>query len=188
MVISHLADASHEKEQVFGVPQRSLTSRPDPGVLLKEPRGPLKGPRGPLKEPRCPLKGPRGPLKGPRLRPNGDERTDPDCNEKASGLRPLFLELRASVTGSWLKIGRFRCLGGPGGLKTIQGGGGRSPPPLRMVLKPPGAAKTPKTTYFQPKPKPPSAKPPSGNRRFLLGSWTSPGRLSLLGLAPPARP
>ena len=53
----------------------------------------------------------------------------------------------------------------PGGFKTIQRGGGLRPPPFWMVLKPPGAAQTPKTIDFQPNPKPPSAKPPSGNRR-----------------------
>ena len=42
-----------------------------------------------------------------------------------------------------------------------------------MVLKHPGAAQTPKTTDFQPNPKPPSAKPPSGNRRWLLASPNS---------------
>ena len=34
-----------------------------------------------------------------------------------------------------------------------------------MVFKHPGAAQTPKTTDVQPNPQPPSAKPPSGNRR-----------------------
>ena len=47
------------------------------------------------------------------------------------------------------------------------GGVGVRPPPFWMVLKLPGAAQTPKTTDFQPNPKLPSAKPPSGNRRFL---------------------
>ena len=52
-----------------------------------------------------------------------------------------------------------------GAIKTIQKGGGLRPTHFWMVLKPPGAAQTPKTTEFQPKSKPPSAKPPSGNRR-----------------------
>jgi len=107
----------------------------------------------------------------------------------ANRLRPLFLELRASVTGSWLNIVRFRGLGGPGGASkrmshavgllslfvvrrvniVMQPGGicstrrrrgaskpskegwGRSPPPLWMVLKPPGTAQTPKTAKFQPR-------------------------------------
>ena len=47
-----------------------------------------------------------------------------------------------------------------------------------MVLKPPGAAQTPKTTDFQPNPKLPSAKPPSGNRRL---AWKP-----AVSFAPPA--
>ena len=70
-----------------------------------------------------------------------------------------------------LKIGHVGGLGGPGGFKTIQKGGGLRPPPLWMALKHPGAAQTPKTTDFQPNPKPPFAKPPSGNRRgWVFGS------------------
>ena len=51
-----------------------------------------------------------------------------------------------------LKIGHF---GGLGGSKTTQKGGGFRPPQIWMVLKPPGAAQTSKTTDFQPNPKPP---------------------------------
>jgi hypothetical protein len=36
----------------------------------------------------------------------------------------------------------------PGGFRTIQKGGGLRPPPFWMVLKPPGAAQTPKMTDF----------------------------------------
>jgi len=50
-------------------------------------------------------------------------------------------------------------------LKTIQRGGGLRPPPLWVVWKPPGPAQIPKTTDFQPNPKPSSAKPPSGTTR-----------------------
>ena len=57
--------------------------------------------------------------------------------------------------------GRFRGLGGPGGaLKLTKKVEGFAPPPLWMVLKHPGTAQTPKTTDFQPNPKPPSPKPP----------------------------
>jgi len=51
-----------------------------------------------------------------------------------------------------------------------------------MVLKHPGPAQTPKTTDFQPNPKPPFAKPPSGNRRQTLAgteqseAWRPPGK------------
>ena len=48
-----------------------------------------------------------------------------------------------------LKICHFGDLVGPGGCKTIQKRGGRSPPPFWMVLKHPGAAQTPKMTDFQ---------------------------------------
>ena len=43
--------------------------------------------------------------------------------------------------------------------------GGASPPTSLDGFKAPGAAQTPKATDFQPSPKPPSAEPPSGNRR-----------------------
>ena len=47
-----------------------------------------------------------------------------------------------------LKIGHFGVWVAPGGFKTIQKGGGLRPPPCWMVLKPPGAAQTPKMTDF----------------------------------------
>ena len=70
--------------------------------------------------------------------------------------------------GIWLKIGRFRFVvwAAPVGCEAFQKGGGRSPPPFWKAVKPPGAAQTLKTTDCQPNPKPPSAKPPSGNRRY----------------------
>ena len=54
-----------------------------------------------------------------------------------------------------------------------------------MVFKPPGAAQTPKTTDFQPNPKPSSAKPPSGNCRRQLQTARDAVRSALAPSAPP---
>ena len=98
--------------------------------------------RSPLKDPGVLLKGRRGPLK---------------VAKGGFGRGGVWIWLNSVVFGVWAA---------PGGFKTIQGGGGRSPPPFWMALKHPGAAQTPKTTDFQPNANPPSAKPPlSGNRR-----------------------
>ena len=71
--------------------------------------------------------------------------------------------LAEGAFGIWLKIDRFRGLGGSGMLLNQPKRWGASPLPLWRVLKPPGAAQTPKTIDFQPNPHPPSAKPPSGS-------------------------
>jgi len=74
--------------------------------------------------------------------------------------------------GFWirLKIGRFRGLGGPGWLLNHPKRWGLRPPPLWMVLKPTGAARTPKTTDFQPNPNHPLPDPPlaTADERILL--------------------
>jgi len=57
----------------------------------------------------------------------------------------------------------------PGGFKTIQKGGGRNPPAFWMVLKPPGAAQTPKTTDLQPIQNPPLLNPPLATRGPFKG-------------------
>ena len=57
-----------------------------------------------------------------------------------------------------------------GALKPSREVGGFAPHLFGMALTLPGAAQTPKTTDFQPNPKPPSAKPPSGNRRQKSGA------------------
>ena len=49
----------------------------------------------------------------------------------------------------------------PGGFRSIQKGGGLRPPPFWMVLKPPGAAQTPKTDPKNP------ARLPSGTQAFV---------------------
>ena len=51
-------------------------------------------------------------------------------------LKAVWPEFVGSVFGIWAA---------PGGFKTVQKRGGRSSPPFWMVLKPPGAAQTPKT-------------------------------------------
>ena len=73
----------------------------------------------------------------------------------------------------------------PVGFKTFQRGGGRSPPPLWMVLKPPGPGQIPKTTDFEPNPEPPSAKPPSGNRRMKSVTFERSWSVSSIGRGPP---
>jgi len=126
-------------------------------------------------------RGPRDPLRstGPAPHSNLHKKSAPETNSKA-----ISRGFCRGGFGIWLKIGRFRGLGGPGGLKNYRKkGGGLRPPPLWMVLRPPGAAQTPKTTDFQPNPKPPSAKPPCGNRRWFLSEpGTGPAR------CPPKKP
>jgi len=84
--------------------------------------------------------------------------------KKAARLEPLLIQLIRTFLGP--EPGGLGCAGG---FKTIQRGGGLRAPSLWMVLKPPGAAQTSKTTDFQPNSQPPTAKPPSGNLFFSTG-------------------
>ncbi len=78
---------------------------------------------------------------------------------KLGYLKAIWPEICGSVFGVWAA---------PGGFKSIQKGGGLRPPHFWMVLKPPGAAQTPKTdpkhsgqTAFR--------YPASGGSRYQVG-------------------